>query len=128
MRDIRAVAAIDDLSLLVVAVFAFSLFFASLAGSYVARRADDRTRQLQDAADSLLAAVMDGPRWTVAHGLLVASALDRISASDLAGRASGHPFRVVIWDLETSRIWTLSQDVAQGTRRTAATSASVLGD
>ena len=128
VRDERAVAAVDDLTLLLVAVLAFSLFFASLAGAYVQRQAADRGHRLQEKADALLAAVLDDPRWTSGHGRLRADALGAASGSDLAGVAAGHAFRVVVRDLATNGTWTLANGPPAGDRRIAATSANVIGE
>ena len=118
----------DDLILLTMAVLGFSLFFAAMAGAYVAREGADRGHRLQDSADALLAAVVDHPRWTASHGLLVAGALDRGSGAELASVAGPHPFRVVVWDLVTGRTWRFEAGPPGGDRRIAATSANVVGE
>ena len=126
VRDRRGVSGMDDLILLTMAVLGFSLFFAALAGAYVARQNGERGQRLQDAADALLAAVVDHPRWTASHGLLLAGALDRGSGAELASVAGPHPFRVLVWDLVTGRTWTFEAGPPGGDRRTAATSATVV--
>src|SRR3990172_1610852 len=75
VRDRRGVSGMDDLILLTMAVLGFSLFFAALAGAYVARQNVERGQRLQDSADAPLAAVVDHPQWTASHGLLLAGAL-----------------------------------------------------
>lgn len=117
----------DDLALLAVAVLAFSLFFASLAGAYVAREASERGARLQARADALLAAVLDDPRWTSGHGLLDAARLAGASPHDLADVAAGLPFRVVVRDLATNATWSIADGTAHGDARVAATSANVVG-
>ncbi len=126
MRDPRGLAAMDDLALLACATLAFSLFFASLAGSLVAREADARSDHLRELADRLLAGMMDDARWTAGHGLLLAARLDETRTGDVAGPAEGHPFRVVVRDLATGARWTFGGDLT-GDRRTSAGAANVAG-
>ena len=126
MRDNRAVAAVDNLVLLLVAVLAFSLFFSSLAGAYVERQRVERGARLQAIADALLATVMDAPGWTAGRGRLLASSLTNATGETLAEVAASHPFRVVVWDLVHDTTWTLARGESLGDRRTAIASANVV--
>ncbi len=128
MRDDSGVAAADDLTLLLVAVLAFTLFFSSLAASFIGRSSAERSERLEDEARQLLAAVRDGPKWTERRGVLLGSALDDLSSRDLAPFAGGHAFRVTIWDLATDRRWVLENGSSHGEQRTAATSANVVSE
>jgi hypothetical protein len=110
-----------------VAVVSFSLFFASLAASFVIRESRARGERLQADADDLLAAMMSDPRWTSDHGLFRAAELTHMSTDDVRGLAAGRPFLVVVWDLFSDERWMFGGEEAGGDRRTAATSANVLG-
>ncbi len=125
MRDERGVAALDDLALLAVAVLAFSLFFASLASSYAMREGAARDERLQRAAEDLLRAFVDDRRWTDGHGRILREAMETVSPDDVAGAASGRPFRLSVWDLDTGERWAFG-DGAGGDRRTATTAANLL--
>ena len=116
----------EDLTVLLLAVVAFSLFFASLATGFTIREYRARGENLQAVADDLLAAVMGDERWTSAPGLFVAAKLQNASADDVRGLVGARSFRVVVWDLVTDDQWILG-DAGQGDRRTAATSANVIG-
>jgi len=128
VRDAHGTAAMDDLTLLLAAILAFSLFFSALASSFVARSTADRGERLQEGADALLAAVIRDPRWTEGAGRLVAERLDGTTEEDLAGLAANHPFRVTVWDLATDDRWTFESDRGTGDWRTALTSGNVLSD
>ncbi|HEV8594133.1 MAG TPA: hypothetical protein VGR51_01220 [Thermoplasmata archaeon] len=128
MRDDHGVGAADDLILFVVAILAFSLFFASLAAAYVLRASEERGLRLQETADSLLAAMRDGPNWTVSRGVLLAAALDSVDAEDLAPWSGGHAFRVTVWDVVTGSRWDFESGIFQGDLRAASTSANVVAD
>ena len=128
MRDERGAAAMDDLLLLTVAVLAFSLFFASLAGAHRIREETARGERLQAAADALLRAFVDDPRWTDGHGRIVRAALGTVSAGDLAGVAGERAFRLTVRDLGTAERWTFGDGAARGDRRTAATAANLVSD
>ena len=127
MRDRRGVAAIEDLSVLLVAVVSFSLFFASLATAYALRESRARGEHLQTEADDLLEAVMTDPRWTMGRGLFLAAELQKASADDVRGLAGPRTFLVVVWDLATDDRWNFGDALGVGDRRIAATSANVLG-
>lgn len=126
MRDERGAAALDDLALLAVAVLAFSLFFASLAGAHLMREGAARGERLQGAADALLRAFVDDPRWTDGHGRILRDRLEGLSADDLSGGASGHPFRLTVWDLATGERWAFGDGAAGGDRRTATTAGNLV--
>jgi len=117
----------EDLSVLLVAVVSFSLFFASLATAYAMRESRARGERLQAEADELLEAMMMDPRWTAGRGLLLAAELQRTTADDVRGLAGARPFLVVVWDLATDDQWTFGGEAGAGDRRTTATSANVLG-
>ena len=125
MRDESGVAALDDLALLAVAVLAFSLFFASLAGAHVMREQAARGERLQGAADALLRAFVDDPRWTDGHGRILREGLGGVSSTDLLG-SSGRPFRLAVWDLATGERWGFGDGAAGGDRRTATTAANLV--
>ena len=127
MHDERAVAGIDDLTLLIVAVVAFSLFFASLTAAYVRRESLERGNALQGLADSLLDAVLRDPRWTTEPAFFVAERLAAANGTALANVAAGHPFVVVVRNLVTNGSWILASGTPAGDRRVAATSANVQG-
>ena len=125
MRGSAGVAAVDDLAVLLVAIIAFSLFFASVVVAYTARESRERGDRLQAEADELLEATMTDPRWTSARGLFVAADLQE--AAEMVAALAGTPhFLTVIWDLRTDDRWTFGGP-QEGDRRTAATSANVLG-
>ena len=126
VRDDRGVAALDDMALLAVAVLAFSLFFASLAGAHVTREQAARGERLQGAADALLRAFVDDPRWTAGHGRILREGLVGLSATDLLGAASGRPFRLTVWDLATGERWAFGDGATGGDRRTATTAANLV--
>ena len=127
MRDARGVAAMEDLSVLLVAVVSFSLFFASLATAHVMREARVSGERLQAEADDLLEAMITDPRWTEGRSLFLAAELQATSAHDVRRLAGARPFLVVVWDLATDDRWTFGGEAGAGDRRTAATSANVVG-
>ncbi|HEV8594036.1 MAG TPA: hypothetical protein VGR51_00705, partial [Thermoplasmata archaeon] len=118
MRGESAAAAVDDLILLLVAVFMFSLFFASLAAAFVARASWERGARLQEVADAIVRKVRSDPRWTQAPGVLLASGLDGLGTEDLATVSSGHPFRAIIWDVLSDHRWIIGRETQGGDQRT----------
>lgn len=116
----------DDLAVLVMAIVAFSLFFASVAAAYVAKESQDRGDRLQAEANGLLEAVMADPRWTSDRGNFVTANLDEAAEEDFRGLAGMWPFVVVVWDLWTDDRWIFG-GAQGGDRRTAVTSANVVG-
>jgi len=117
----------EDLSVLLVAVVSFSMFFASLATAYAMRESRARGDRLQAEAEDLLDAMMTDSRWTAGRGLFLAAELQGTPADDVRGLAGARPFLVVVWNLATADRWTFGGDAGVGDRRTSATSASVLG-
>ena len=128
VQDDRAAAAVDDLALLLVALIAFSLFFASLAGAYVLREQERRAARLQAIAEALVSATLDEPAWTEGHARLLASGLANGSEGGLADLAASHPFRVVVRDLAHERTWTFARGDPGGDARSAVASANVVSD
>lgn len=122
------IAAVEDLTLLSVAVLSLSLFFSSLAASAADRSSELRGERLREIAQELLSAVRDGAAWTARPGVLLAPALDDLAAGTLAPFASGHPFRVTVWDLSTNRLWIYETGQTSGDQRTAASSANVVDE
>ncbi len=116
----------DDLAVLLVAVVSFSLFFASIAVAIAARESRERGDGLQLEAEDFLNAVVADPRWTSGRGLFLAADLDEVTTADLDALSGGRTFLLVIWDLRTDDRWTFGGG-GEGDRRTAATSANVLG-
>ena len=126
MRSERAFAAANDVALLMVAVLGFSMFFGSLTEAYLRREAANRARVLEDMASSLLAAVIDDPRWTVEHAVFVAWKLANATSSDVSFAANGHPFQVVVLDLAERRTWMFEVGEPVGDRRVASAPANVI--
>src|SRR5437867_2746959 len=93
VRSERAFAAANDVALLMVAVLGFSMFFGSLTEAYLRREAANRARVLEEMASSLLAAVIDDPRWTVERAVFVAWNLANATSSNFWFAANGHPFQ-----------------------------------
>lgn len=69
---------------------------------------------------------MTDPRWTLERGLFSAAELDEVSEEDIAGLARSQDSRVMVWNLETEERWEFGGG-GKGDRRTAATSANVMG-
>lgn len=127
MRDARGVGGFEDLTLLLVAVCAFALFFASLARAYAAQEAQERGARLEALADSLLAAMLNEARWTRGPALIDPAALIQITADDLRPFAAGHPLEVSVWNVITEWRWTLRSENSDGDQRTASTAANLIG-
>lgn len=118
----------DDLALLLVAVVAFSLFFASLAHAYVALGDRAREERLDDAAHDLLESVLTDSRWTEGRGAFVAEALDAMSDADVAHLAAGSPYQVIVWDVASGGRWSFGGGSTDEAYRTADTAGTVRGD
>lgn len=117
----------DDLALLLSAIVAFSLFFASLAHAYVAFAERAADAELEAAAGDLLEAVLTDPRWTEGRGAFLAEALDAHSDADLRASAAGRPFRVVVWDVGSDARWSFGGGSTGDGWRTADTAGTVRG-
>ncbi len=125
MRGEGGVTAMEDVTLLLVAVVGFSLFFASLAAAYVSRDAGARGARLRADVEAFLEAVLEDPRWTLGRAEFLAEALGNATSEDLRPLAGGRAFRLVVWDLASDERWTFGGGEPLGGRRTASTSATV---
>ena len=127
MRNEQGFTAMEDMTLLLVAVFAFTVFFASVVGAYVTREKRARGEALQADADAFLEAVGADARWTAGRGMFLADALNETTAKDLLPLAAGRPFILVVRDLATDDRWSFGGG-SSGDRRVAVTSANVVAD
>lgn len=126
VRGDAGISAVQDLTVLFVAVVGFSLFFATLAGAYVAHQARSLSDRLQARADALLEAIMVDGRWTRERGVFLADGLNQATDRDVHALAAGHPSQVVVWDLATGVRWSFGGDPSGVHWRTASTAGNVV--